>query len=619
MPDTSKFLAHSGQLLRPLIEAAATPSFLERTQPIGVGGLSRRGDFSRLSMSDWLWAEAEPLEFMRRAAMHELLFLAPEPERVPNKPEMVLLFDTGPLQLGAPRLAHLALWIALARRAERVGATLYWDSAQCLLAACAKAATSKDPTKLNMRMDAMALDELAATRSPQIIAPANLASIAPVLAQHAGAEFWWIGATNGASLLAEFPAPLRSRFRTIAISETIGNVRTLLVRQGLQSVVLPLPPALPAAEILRQPSRLRDESDTAEKSADLELVLLGCGAFSLQQPLQFSTNNETLVAGTFTGPALIQASKNASQASALVPSWAQAINPPAQAWQHEVKQRVLKKLHTGGETLGLDLVGGRASVVERWGPGTVGFREFGPQGGSLPAFSVPVDQLPGQLVSTSLGRWHGMIHERGCVYFHCSGKLLASKVQHKPSINLTQLAENVTYLERSNSKAYAVQDQGGALAIYLLEGGALGAVTMLDGGVDRPFQLPSGDWLYQHAQGHWLLGSQSRGWQSLPWRLKTKARALGIALRNGRNPQLCVLHGDSFYFLPLSQSSNDAPLTDINASGQVQQATISPNGARLAWLTIDRQLRIYNLSQRLMLLRCSGKREQLPSVSGNSP
>ena len=102
VPETADFLARSGLLLRPLIQVACPNSALQRTQAIGVGGLSRRGDFSRLSMSDWLLADAAPDEFLRRAAMHELLFLAPEPEPAPNRPEIVLLFDTGPLQLGAP-------------------------------------------------------------------------------------------------------------------------------------------------------------------------------------------------------------------------------------------------------------------------------------------------------------------------------------------------------------------------------------------------------------------------------------------------------------------------------------------------------------------------------------
>lgn len=625
MPATSKFLAQSGQLLRPLIQAACTPTLLERTQPIGVGGLSRRGDFSRLSMSDWLWAEAEPLEFLRRAAMHELLFLAPEPERVPNKPELVLLFDTGPLQVGAPRLAHLALWVALARRAETLGATLYWGSAQQLLTTGATQRAEEHKLALSTRTDATALDLLAAARSPKILGPADMDPIATLLAPHAGAEFWWIGATASAGLLEQLPVVLRQRFRVLAISETLGNVRTLLVRQARDCVVLPLPPAQAAVEILRQPSKLRDEEDAkADSSGDAKLVQLGCGAFTLQQPLLFSTNSETLALGTFTGPVLIHATKTAVQASELVPSWAQELEQPAQAWQHQLKQRVLKVIQTHGETLALDLVGGRASRVERWGPGFVGFREFGPASGSLPAFSVAVEQLPGQFVSSSLGRWHKMICDRNWAYFHCSGKLLVAKPERGSakdhSVTMRELTDQVKFLERSNGQVYAVLAGPGrsALSIRPLVNGALSTPMVLEGAVDRPFQLPSGDFLYQHAQGHWLRGSATGGWQTLPWRLKSKAHAIGIALRGGKNPQLCVLDGDYFYFLPLNPNSADATLADIKAFGQVQQAAISDNGARLAWLTVDRQLRIYSLSQRRCMLRCSGKREQLPALPGNS-
>ena len=43
--------------------------------PDGVGGLSRRGTYERLLVSEWLFADELPDEFARRAAMQEHLFL----------------------------------------------------------------------------------------------------------------------------------------------------------------------------------------------------------------------------------------------------------------------------------------------------------------------------------------------------------------------------------------------------------------------------------------------------------------------------------------------------------------------------------------------------------------
>lgn len=87
-------------------------------EPEGLGDLARRGSYERLLASEWLLAEEMPDEFIRRAASSEHLFLAPEQRRAGSVDPCTVLFDVGPLQLGAPRVAHLALLLLLARRAE---------------------------------------------------------------------------------------------------------------------------------------------------------------------------------------------------------------------------------------------------------------------------------------------------------------------------------------------------------------------------------------------------------------------------------------------------------------------------------------------------------------------
>ncbi|HET7867637.1 MAG TPA: hypothetical protein VFL86_24810 [Burkholderiaceae bacterium] len=99
-------------------------------EPDGLGDLHPRGPYERLLASEWLLADDLPDEFMRRAAMGEHLFLAPRPRGRQAERLIVALFDAGPLQLGAPRLAHLALWILLARRALGAGGELRWGLLQ---------------------------------------------------------------------------------------------------------------------------------------------------------------------------------------------------------------------------------------------------------------------------------------------------------------------------------------------------------------------------------------------------------------------------------------------------------------------------------------------------------
>jgi len=96
----------------------------------GFDGLSRRGPYERLLASEWLLADEEPDEFLRRAVMGEHIFLrinCPEPggSRV-----SVAIFDAGPGQLGSPRIAQLAALIVLARRAEAAGVRFAWGILQ---------------------------------------------------------------------------------------------------------------------------------------------------------------------------------------------------------------------------------------------------------------------------------------------------------------------------------------------------------------------------------------------------------------------------------------------------------------------------------------------------------
>ncbi|WP_337056999.1 hypothetical protein [Pseudomonas sp. USHLN015] len=109
--------------------------FRERTpngppEPDGLGDLHRRGPYERLLSSEWLLADEIPDEFLRRAAGGEHLFLAPQQRARHSSRLIVALFDAGPRQLGAPRLAHLAMLILLARRAREANGELRWGILQ---------------------------------------------------------------------------------------------------------------------------------------------------------------------------------------------------------------------------------------------------------------------------------------------------------------------------------------------------------------------------------------------------------------------------------------------------------------------------------------------------------
>ncbi len=76
-----------------------------RDEPDGFGGLARRGPYERLLLTEWLLANELPDEFVRRAVSAEHAFLELEHLSPAIARRTIAVFDAGPSQLGAPRLA----------------------------------------------------------------------------------------------------------------------------------------------------------------------------------------------------------------------------------------------------------------------------------------------------------------------------------------------------------------------------------------------------------------------------------------------------------------------------------------------------------------------------------
>jgi hypothetical protein len=116
--------------LRGLLGALATPALGAGGEPDGYQDLARRGPYERLVASEWLLADEVPEEFDRRAAMGEHLFLELAHRSPRPRGRSLALFDAGPDQLGAPRVAQLALLILLAGRARAGGTAFLWGLVQ---------------------------------------------------------------------------------------------------------------------------------------------------------------------------------------------------------------------------------------------------------------------------------------------------------------------------------------------------------------------------------------------------------------------------------------------------------------------------------------------------------
>lgn len=215
--------------------------------PDGYDGLARRGSYERLLPSEWLLLEELPEEFLRRVVSHEHAFLARGFRQLGGGRHCAVLLDAGPEQLGAPRLAHLALLIALAQRAANAGATLEW------------ATLSPGPLVWHHDVSEAAVLALLQQRHLAPLAQAELArnleeAAARTAAVHAEHELWLIG---GPTFLGACDP--RARCNCITVSDeleldTPPRVRLELRRPDSQrTVLLDLPSDRLATQLLRDP------------------------------------------------------------------------------------------------------------------------------------------------------------------------------------------------------------------------------------------------------------------------------------------------------------------------------------------------------------------------------
>lgn len=130
VPDLALALGPLIQRLDALVGPMGRPPDPGGADPDGYDGLSRRGPYERLSLTEWVLADEIPDEFLRRAVMGEHLFLELDRRTPRTGRQCVVGFDGGPDQLGSARIGQLALLVVLARRAAEAGATLRWGVLQ---------------------------------------------------------------------------------------------------------------------------------------------------------------------------------------------------------------------------------------------------------------------------------------------------------------------------------------------------------------------------------------------------------------------------------------------------------------------------------------------------------
>jgi hypothetical protein len=128
--EISLTLGNYVQKLSPFFSPINSLEEISDGEPNGYDGVARRGIYERLLLSELALADGFGDEFIRRAVMGEHLFLNLAKVNPGAKRVTVALFDAGAMQIGAPRIAHLAAFIVLARRAEAANSSFLWGVLQ---------------------------------------------------------------------------------------------------------------------------------------------------------------------------------------------------------------------------------------------------------------------------------------------------------------------------------------------------------------------------------------------------------------------------------------------------------------------------------------------------------
>jgi hypothetical protein len=271
----------------------------ERAQ-IGVGSIVRRGAYERMLLSEWAYADAAPDEFIRRAASAELLFTGPEPAKNRQAQTVIALFDSGPMQLGAPRIGQLALFILLARRAAQAKAQFVWGSLQHATV------LHEGTTEAGIR--ALLSSRTLTNPDANCLAQwnAHLATLGQSLT-----DCWTIGHV-AVNALARSTA-------NVTITQPLGaNALRVLIKQrrNTRDVTLDLPASNVAIRLIRDPFVTASATNKNARAG---------GKLSLMQPPRFAQNGQRIAVALLDGGATVFHIPQSPRAS---PGKSRRISPP---------------------------------------------------------------------------------------------------------------------------------------------------------------------------------------------------------------------------------------------------------------------------------------------------
>ena len=211
--------------------------------PDGFAGIGMQGSYDRLLAAEWMLLEELPDEFLRRAVSGEHLFLQRANQADSAAKQTIALFDAGANQLGAPRLAQLAILIALAKRADDSGTTFKWGILK------------DDSVTLLTGVTQDLVRKLLRARCARSVRSADVRSWMEAPGVLSSSEIWFVGAETMMKEALDHSAS------AIVISDVLQprNAQRIHVRafsagtSGVREAVLDAPGGSSGVRILRDP------------------------------------------------------------------------------------------------------------------------------------------------------------------------------------------------------------------------------------------------------------------------------------------------------------------------------------------------------------------------------
>ncbi|NHZ65584.1 hypothetical protein [Massilia genomosp. 1] len=549
--------------LQPLVGRMAGVAPAPDSTPVGAGGIARRGPCHRLLLSEWAVLDGAPDEFLRRAAAGELLFSAPEPRVQRRARTCVALFDAGPAQLGEPRLAQLALFILLARRAQDGAADFKWGILQ-------------RPDRLHANSGRDALRSLMGARTLERVRTQHLAGWNAALAGLGlgdEAEVWQVGAPGAiAAARASAHAAIGQSLFDASLEVAITQARQT------RRLQLELPAPQVGAGLLRDPFKPPPPTLRSDVSA-------GDTASLLFAP-RFAVSGDWIVAARRAGGSVLHA---VPTSASLDPAQPRRSHPTPDATELGVVLfgKVLARVVSNGTDLTLMRFPGQAFGPPRSVPQPPPEHFHAPPGENrwLPTFFLS-DRSP-----KGIGARVFMIDLAGQLVCWSAGN-----EKHAPDVRFDALADKVVGASQSPNTLLYARSDGKRTTIHSLKARAVEPETIGEFAFAalqaRLSSAPEG-WLYavQLNVGEWRLIDPTIGRRT---RILVPHGATVIGVTRGRpyGPALVVLAADR---LTLELFSKSDQRVIVRSEAPIAQATLDPSSDRLCWLTGTHELCVMNM------------------------